>query len=71
MGEKVLTTTSGSSINLINDIGAIKTRDIPKMRKTIKFELLGVKCSKQNNYSLCSRDLGEFSAALPTNMSKL
>ena len=65
-GEKVLTTTPDSSINLINDIGAIKTRDIPKMRKTIKFELLGVTCSKQNNCSLCSRDLGEFNAALPT-----
>jgi len=65
-GEKVLTTTPDSSINLINDIGAIKTRDIPKMSKTIKFELLGVKCSKQNNCSLCSRDLGEFNVALPT-----
>jgi hypothetical protein len=57
-GEKVLTTTPDSSINLIDDIGAIKTRDIPKMSKTIEFEVLGVKCSKQNNCSICSRDLG-------------
>jgi hypothetical protein len=35
-GKKVLTTTPDSSINLIDDIGAIKTRDIPKMSKTIK-----------------------------------
>ena len=65
-GEKVLTTTPDSSINLIDDIGAIKTRDVPKMSKTIKFELLRVKCSKQNNCSLCSCDWKEFNAALPT-----
>ena len=65
-GKKVLTTTPDSSINLIDDIGAIKTRDIPKMSKTIKFELLRVKCSKQNNCSLCNCDWGEFNAALPT-----